>query len=98
EFEELCDLLIDQTLLETVNLNSLFKPNNYLVSPFNSTEKFIDNQYFLNQNQMCIKDDILSIFDAVSNKIVSITGEAGTGKTLLTYDIAKSLMDNFKVA
>lgn len=98
DFEELCDLLIDQTLLETVNLDSLFKPNNYLVSPFNSTEKFIDNQYFLNQNQMRIKKEILSIFDAESHEIVSITGEAGTGKTLLTYDIVKSLMGNFKVA
>ncbi|WP_242249011.1 DNA/RNA helicase domain-containing protein [Bacillus cereus group sp. BfR-BA-01523] len=98
EFEELCDLLLDQSLIDTVDLDALFKPNNYLVSPFNSTDKFIDDQYFLTQNQVRIKDDILTMFNTTSYKVVSITGEAGTGKTLLTYDIAKSLMKDYKVA
>lgn len=81
------------------NIDKLFNPSVYLVSPFNSTDKFINNEYFLTLQQEEIKRSVL---DAVLNNLqpsfFSITGSAGTGKTLLVYDIAKSLIElNLKV-
>lgn len=74
------------------NINDLFIPNNYLVSPFNNTESFLKNKYFLTQAQEKIKNEVLRNIQENKSKIFSIAGQAGTGKTLLTYDIAKSLM------
>ncbi len=74
------------------NLNDLFNPSNYLVSPFNSTQKFLEGKYFLTAQQEEIKSSISSIFQEGGNNIISIEGKAGTGKTLLLYDIAKKNM------
>ena len=74
------------------NIDSLFVPSNYLISPFNTTEQFARGEYFLTKHQEQIKDEILKkIVQNYQNKIFSISGAAGTGKTLLTYDIAKEL-------
>jgi hypothetical protein len=74
------------------NIDNLFVPSNYLISPFNTTEQFINSEYFLTKHQEQIKDEILKkIAQKIQNKIFSISGTAGTGKTLLTYDIAKKL-------
>lgn len=70
------------------NIDDLFEPSSFLVSPFNSTEKFIQNKYFLTEQQEQIKKDILSDI----HRITAIEGRAGTGKSLLLYDIAKQLM------
>jgi hypothetical protein len=70
----------------------LFNPSDYLVSPFNSTGKFLSGEYFLTHQQEQFKSGILSsIATKTGAKFVGITGSAGTGKTLLTYDIAKHL-------
>ncbi|MCG9124987.1 ATP-binding protein [Laribacter hongkongensis] len=75
------------------NINNLFDPANYLVSPFNSTDRFVRGEYFLTQHQEKIADAILNLFDeGDSATYVSIKGSAGTGKTLLTYDIVRRLM------
>lgn len=72
------------------NLNSLFIVSDYLVSPLNSSEKFINMQYFLTTQQEEFKNSILnSIRQNCTNKFFGITGYAGTGKTLLLYDIAR---------
>ena len=73
------------------DLDALFDPTNYLVSPFNSTENFLENSYFLTDHQQCIKNKIIEEISGSDPKIFSIEGRAGTGKTLLTYDIAKEL-------
>lgn len=74
------------------NIDNLFEPKNYLISPFNKTKEFLENKYFLTKQQEQIKNIILKqINESCKNKIFSISGSAGTGKTLLTYDIAKSL-------
>lgn len=79
------------------NLDNLFDPSNYLISPFHTTKKFMESKYFLTKNQEEIKDEILeSIFSENTNKIFSISGNAGTGKTLLTYDIGKRLLNENK--
>ena len=74
-------------------IDDLFVPSNYLVSPFNNTEAFLKNEYFLTKSQEEIKTKILKAIDDKTAKIFSIEGRAGTGKTLLTYDIAKTLIE-----
>lgn len=75
------------------NIDDLFDPSNYLVSPFNSTQKFVSDEYFLTLQQEKIVGEIMGILNSsASATYVSIKGSAGTGKTLLVYDIAKRLM------
>lgn len=90
----LIDKLITQDIDYDINLNDLFKAKNYLISPFNNTERFLNNEYFLTKHQEEIKKSVLNLFNnntTTLNKYICITGNAGTGKTLLTYDIAKEL-------
>lgn len=75
--------------LEEEDINEIFKPKQYLVSVFNDTEKFIRNEYFLNDLQQRFKTE----FEGSSKLFKAIKGGAGTGKTLLLYDIAKDYKD-----
>ncbi|MCC9009108.1 DNA/RNA helicase domain-containing protein [Pseudomonas putida] len=81
-------------------IDALFDPSNYLVSPFNSTEKFLDDEYFLTHQQEEYKSKIIkSVGASAKAHFVSITGSAGTGKTLLVYDVAKELQGvGYKIA
>jgi hypothetical protein len=91
DFNLLIQLLTNQNLLKLGNPDSLFNPSDYLVSPFNSTNKFINNQYFLTSQQEEIKNKVLAKVNNGRTAFISIIGSAGTGKTLLTYDIVKSI-------
>lgn len=96
-FSSLIQLLLDQQIAKLDNVDKLFDPSDYLVSPFNSTEKFIKNEYFLTHQQEELKTNILTIIKDFSKaNFISITGSAGTGKTLLTYDIAKEIKKSGK--
>ncbi|ALS10029.1 hypothetical protein ABE82_26855 (plasmid) [Paenibacillus peoriae] len=75
------------------DIDTLFKPSVYLVSPLNSTEKFISGSYFLNGNQLSAKNEIIKSFNQGTLPFAAIEGKPGTGKTLLTYDIANQFMD-----
>jgi hypothetical protein len=91
---DLKDLLGKQRDSETEVLDVLFNPSDYLVSPFNSTEKFLAGMYFLTHQQEDVKSQIINSLNLPkAAKFISIIGGAGTGKTLLTYDIAKHLID-----
>ena len=93
-FKELADLLIKQEIEEIENIEKLFEPTNYLVSPFNSTDKFVNNEYFLTQQQEEIKNTIInSVVKKDEQLFFTIKGGAGTGKTLLVYDIARELAE-----
>lgn len=83
---------------ETKHPDQLFVPTKYLVSPFNDTNKFLNNQYFLTQQQEDVCTKILQQIKKEEKGIFSISGQAGTGKTLLTYHIAKNLKQNFKTS
>lgn len=76
------------------NINNLFQPSQFLVSPFNNPEKFIYGNYFLTNLQEQIVNDFLS-----KRKVgfYSIIGNPGTGKTLLVYHIAKKLSSKINV-
>ncbi|MFJ6264442.1 ATP-binding protein [Lysinibacillus xylanilyticus] len=91
EVEELASELISQQVDIAVDINNLFEPSRYLVSPFNSTKKFLEGQYFLTNPQEQKKQEFFGLIKKPENKFIGVKGEAGTGKTLLTYDIAKEL-------
>lgn len=93
--EYLAKLLANQEKDDTVFPDALFNTSDYLVSPFNSTNRFLANEYFLTNQQEEIKNQIIQTLGSPkAAKFISITGSAGTGKTLLTYDIAKYLFNN----
>lgn len=93
--EELICVLENQHFNANIDPDILFVPSNYLVSPFNSTERFLEDEYFLTSAQEEIKNELI-------NKIYSdyvmycITADAGTGKTLLLYDIMKTVSKDNK--
>lgn len=70
-------------------LEDYFKPRDYLVSPLNTPRKFIQGTYFLSVQQNEIKGKIINGLSA-DNRIWGIQGAAGTGKSLLLYDVAKT--------
>ncbi|MCR5100130.1 MAG: DUF2075 domain-containing protein [Butyrivibrio sp.] len=76
------------------DIEKYFRPKDYLISPFNDTEKFLDGKYYLNVHQEEIKNRILSTYET---NLIGISGDAGTGKTLLLYDIARTIAENKKV-
>lgn len=89
KLEYLVELLTNQEIIDNEHPDFLFNPSDYLVSPFNSTTKFLKGKYFLTHQQEEMKDQIIDFLDSPTTaKFISIVGSAGTGKTLLTYDIA----------
>jgi hypothetical protein len=86
------NLLVGQAVEETTPIDDRFNPSAYLVSPFNSPTKFLLGQYFLTSQQENVKGQILTLLGSnASSVFVSLTGAAGTGKTLLAYDTVAEL-------
>lgn len=79
------------------DIGRLFSVSQYLVSPLNTPERFLSGEYFLTLQQQEIKDAILKNVDCAKGHYYAISGAAGTGKTLLLYDIAKALAERGKV-
>lgn len=74
-------------------VEELFDVSNYLVSPLNDTRKFLQGAYFLTNQQEMIKTDFIESVVAQDEGLVAfvVYGSAGTGKTLLLYDMARSM-------
>lgn len=90
--EEIIILLASQEIEESISIDDRFNPSSYLVSPFNSPDKFLRGEYFLTSQQEGVKRNIMELFrNSESSVYVSLTGAAGTGKTLLAYDIVADL-------
>ena len=87
DMRELLKILIEQTSCITENIEELFDPCVYLVSPINTPDRFLNREYFLNSQQSHIKNEIIQ----KKSGLFGIKGSAGTGKTLLLYDIALEL-------
>lgn len=96
DYQELIQIIKNQCSSDEkfyeVNLNELFDPCNYLISPFRKTAEFIRGEYFLTQEQEEIEKSLISEAES-GGKYFFLTGEAGSGKTLLTYHIAKKYME-----
>lgn len=91
ELDELVRVVQDFDIFETGDIDGLFRAKDYLISPLNMPEKFVENRYFLTQQQEMIKKEIMSeIVQEKKSFYRGITGTSGTGKTLLLYDLAKS--------
>ncbi len=92
DFEEIANIVKVLKHDQNIAINKLFKASTFLVSPLSSPEKFVKGEYFLTQAQEQVKKKILSnIATKNSTKYYSIVGHSGTGKTLLVYDLAKTL-------
>lgn len=87
EIESLGKLIESQDIEHLEDIDNLFEPQKYLVSVFNDTDRFMNNQYFLTQQQ---KDFKKQIIDSKA-PVCLIEGKPGTGKSLLLYDVAKEL-------
>ncbi len=94
EIAELTTLLKEQVLSHEQNLDDFFNPASYLVSPFNSTKKFLAGEYFLTHQQEKVSDVIYGhLVENSESGFISLTGGAGTGKTLLAYHVAKTALE-----
>jgi hypothetical protein len=94
ELTKLLENLEIQQVNFNINLDDIFIPSNYLISPFNNTLEFLKQEYFLTDHQQNIKQEIMKCLQKNEYNIYCISANAGTGKTLLVYDIAKRLIDN----
>jgi len=90
DFSDIIANLTAQSVNYSIDPDKLFVPSNYLISPFNSTLRFIRDEYFLNGTQQNIKKDVLKSITDNKQEYFCISANAGTGKTLLMYDIAKT--------
>lgn len=82
------------------DIDKSFRASEYLISPMSTPDKFIRGKYFLTPAQEQIKTEVMRCIDsaefassgsAKSGSFFHITGRPGTGKTLLLYDIARTL-------
>lgn len=81
------------------DIEGLFKPSQFLVSPINTPDKFLSGNYFLTDHQETIRNAIIEDRKTCGDtySFYLVTGGAGTGKTLLIYDIAKSFAQTKKI-
>lgn len=83
---------------DNIDLDKVFLPSNILVSPLNSTERFLSEDYLLTEHQENIKKEVLKYVETnTQGRFAGITGGPGTGKTLLIYDIARELAKSKRI-
>ena len=101
--EELADVLCKPAFAGYVekDLDSYFRASDYLISPAAEPEKFLQGNYFLTNQQSEFKRQILEVFSEAERggmqPAVCVNGSAGTGKTLLLFDLAMSVSKKKKV-
>jgi len=94
--QKVADCLMNQEVDRSFDPDKRFVPSDYLISPFNSPKEFMQDQYFLTKGQEDVKRRILAQSASEPSKFFTISADAGTGKTLLMYDIAKQIMTDGK--
>ncbi|WP_436450746.1 DNA/RNA helicase domain-containing protein [Loigolactobacillus coryniformis] len=73
------------------NLIGELKSSDYIVSPLTDVEKFLTGKYWLTEDQEIIKQKCMQ------KGIYAVRGDAGSGKSLIAYDLASKLNINQKV-
>lgn len=81
---ELAELLIKQTIILN-NLISDLKPSQYIISPLNNVNEYLEDLYCLTPEQEKIEKVIMN------PGMYGVEGEAGTGKTLVAFDLIKKI-------
>lgn len=76
-------------------IDRFFRASDYLISPVGAPEKFLQGQYFLTNQQFDFRRRILEFLqqerDGRNAPLIAVSGIAGTGKTLLLFDLAMIL-------
>ena len=73
-------------------IDGLFRPSEYIVSPAGTPGKFLNHEYFLTQAQDQVRKDLLAaLSETTDHSCFSLLGRPGTGKTLLLYDLGREL-------
>ena len=91
-WSELAEVVRSFAGSEPPEIDRLFRASVYLVSPHTTPERFIQGEYFLTQAQEQVKRAVLEgMTGGQGAKFFHITGKPGTGKTLVLYDLARTL-------
>ena len=80
-------------------IEELFHAKDFLVSPLDTPDRFLNDQYFLTDQQEEFKRNIIRGIEQKSSQkpyYCQIIGKPGTGKTLLLYDIGKELSKKYR--
>lgn len=73
------------------NIVASIEPSDYLVSPISSVDRFLQGKYWLTPDQE-------TIAEACSNVgLYAVSGSAGSGKSLIAYDLARRLARTKKI-
>lgn len=91
DFSELRLALQAQKVCFNQNIDDLFRASDFLISPLNTPDRFLNKEYFLTSHQEEIVKQILGAYRNKCTQYFGITGSPGTGKTLLLYDLASQL-------
>lgn len=83
-------------------IEKCFRAAEYLISPIAEPDKFIQGKYFLTNQQFDFRKRILSFLQNRETSeenapMISISGIAGTGKTLLLLSLATDLSKQDRV-
>ena len=102
EMGELADILCKPAFSEYVekDLDQLFRAADYLISPVDAPDKFLQGSYFLTNQQFEFKRRILDVLREEQRDpppLITVSGSTGTGKTLLLFDLAMELSRKKKV-
>lgn len=73
--------------------DGIFKPSRYLVSPLADYDRFDKGEYFLSDQQEEVKNKVMTYLDLEESGGIVVTGGAGTGKSLLLFDVARSMAE-----
>jgi len=78
--------------VKNVDLGIIYSLENISASPLYTPLRFLKGEYVLTEAQENAKLELINNFS--KNKYIGLTGQTGTGKTLLIYDIAKKYINN----